>query len=177
QRAMFRDDQDRTRFLERLRSASEIFSVRVHAYILMSNHLHLIAETAKATRQLKHAAQVRLSARDEELHIPSCAFGRRHPLAINCDYQKCVQLLGGWCTSATLRSGGQNACKKPKSKRSTGKTFIRQRPTPGGQGGDFLVFEDSRPHQRRPRSSGRHRAGRSGRGTGKDLSADSGAKP
>jgi len=50
----------------------------------MSNHFHLIAETAKATRQLKHAAQVRLSARDEELgHIPSCAFERRHRLAIN----------------------------------------------------------------------------------------------
>jgi hypothetical protein len=37
----------------------------VHAYILMSNHFHLIVETAKATRQLKHAAPVRLSARDE----------------------------------------------------------------------------------------------------------------
>ena len=31
----------------------------------MSNHFHLIAETAKATRQLKHAAPVRLSAHDE----------------------------------------------------------------------------------------------------------------
>jgi REP element-mobilizing transposase RayT len=36
-RVMFRDDHDRTRFLERLRSAVEIFSVRVHAYVLMSN--------------------------------------------------------------------------------------------------------------------------------------------
>ena len=47
-RAIFRDDHDRTRFLERLRSALEIFSVRVHAYVLMSNHFHLIVETPKA---------------------------------------------------------------------------------------------------------------------------------
>jgi putative transposase len=34
--------------LERLRSALEIFSVRVHAYVLMTNHFHLIVETPKA---------------------------------------------------------------------------------------------------------------------------------
>lgn len=47
-RLIFRDDHDRTRFLDRLRSALEIFSVRVHAYLLMSNHFHLIVETPKA---------------------------------------------------------------------------------------------------------------------------------
>jgi len=35
---IFRDDHDRTRFVERLPGALEIFSVRVHAYVLMSNH-------------------------------------------------------------------------------------------------------------------------------------------
>jgi hypothetical protein len=30
------------------RSAIEIFDVRVHAYVLMSNHFHLIVETPKA---------------------------------------------------------------------------------------------------------------------------------
>jgi putative transposase len=47
-RVIFRDDHDRTRFLERLRGALEIFSVRVHAYVLMSNHFHLIVETPRA---------------------------------------------------------------------------------------------------------------------------------
>jgi putative transposase len=47
-RVIFRDDDDRTRFLERLRIAREIFSVRVHAYVLMSNHFHLIVETPRA---------------------------------------------------------------------------------------------------------------------------------
>jgi REP-associated tyrosine transposase len=46
-RVIFGDDHDRTRFLERLRNALEIFSVRVHAYVLMSNHFHLIVETPK----------------------------------------------------------------------------------------------------------------------------------
>jgi len=47
-RLIFRDDHDRTRFLERLWSAREIFSVRVHVYVLMSNHFHLIVETPRA---------------------------------------------------------------------------------------------------------------------------------
>ena len=47
-RVIFRDDHDRTRFLEQLRSALDIFGVRVHAYVLMSNHFHLIVETPKA---------------------------------------------------------------------------------------------------------------------------------
>jgi putative transposase len=47
-RVIFGDDQDRTRFLGRLRGALEICSVRAHAYILMSNHFHLIVETPKA---------------------------------------------------------------------------------------------------------------------------------
>jgi putative transposase len=47
-RVIFRDDHDRTRFLEQLQSALEIFGVRTHAYVLMSNHFHLIVETPKA---------------------------------------------------------------------------------------------------------------------------------
>jgi REP element-mobilizing transposase RayT len=47
-RVIFRDDHDRIRFLAQLESALEIFSVRLHAYVLMSNHFHLIVETPKA---------------------------------------------------------------------------------------------------------------------------------
>lgn len=47
-RVIFRDDHDRARFLERLRSALDIFGVRLHAYVLMSNHFHLMVETPKA---------------------------------------------------------------------------------------------------------------------------------
>jgi REP-associated tyrosine transposase len=47
-RVIFRDDGDRTCFLERLGSALDMFSVHVHAYVLMSNNFHLIVETPKA---------------------------------------------------------------------------------------------------------------------------------
>jgi REP element-mobilizing transposase RayT len=46
---IFRDDHDRTRFLGQLENALEMFSVRLHAYVLMSNHFHLIVETPKST--------------------------------------------------------------------------------------------------------------------------------
>jgi len=45
---IFRDDRDRTLFLEKLRVSIEIYDVMLHAYVLMGNHFHLIAETPKA---------------------------------------------------------------------------------------------------------------------------------
>lgn len=47
-REIFRDDRDRTVFLEKLQSSLEIYSVRLHSYVLMDNHFHLIVETPKA---------------------------------------------------------------------------------------------------------------------------------
>jgi REP element-mobilizing transposase RayT len=47
-RAIFKDDQDRRAFLERLRQSLQIYTVRLHAYVLMNNHFHLIVETPKA---------------------------------------------------------------------------------------------------------------------------------
>lgn len=42
---IFRDDRDRMRFLELLSQSSEIYYVKVYAYVLMSNHFHLLVET------------------------------------------------------------------------------------------------------------------------------------
>jgi putative transposase len=47
-RVIFRDDHDRTLFLEKLKVSMEIYGVKLHAYVLMSNHFHFIAETPKA---------------------------------------------------------------------------------------------------------------------------------
>lgn len=44
---IFRDDQDRSVFLERLCVSLEIYTVRLHAYVLMDNHFHLIVQTPK----------------------------------------------------------------------------------------------------------------------------------
>jgi REP element-mobilizing transposase RayT len=47
-KAIFRDDQDRERFLELLGRTVEQFDVRLHAYVLMDNHYHLLIETRRA---------------------------------------------------------------------------------------------------------------------------------
>ena len=47
-RDIFRDDSDRFHFLELLGELSERFGVRVHAYVLMDNHYHLLLETPEA---------------------------------------------------------------------------------------------------------------------------------
>ena len=47
-RVIFRGDHDRTLFLEKLKVSIEIYGVTLHAYVLMSNHFHFIAETPKA---------------------------------------------------------------------------------------------------------------------------------
>lgn len=44
-RAIFRDDADRTAFLSVLAKAVERFAWRLHAYVLMGNHYHLLLET------------------------------------------------------------------------------------------------------------------------------------
>jgi putative transposase len=44
-RAIYRDDRDRGHFLELIEEAVSRFGVVVHAYVLMSNHYHLVVET------------------------------------------------------------------------------------------------------------------------------------
>ena len=45
---IFKDDQDRRRFLETLGEACDKTSWQVHAYCVMGNHFHLVVETPKA---------------------------------------------------------------------------------------------------------------------------------
>ena len=47
-RRIFADDDDREAFLERLRKSLEIYDVRLHAYVLMHDHFHLMVETPGA---------------------------------------------------------------------------------------------------------------------------------
>ena len=47
-KAIFRGDADREKFLELLGRAVEEFYLRVHGYVLMSNHYHLLIETPKS---------------------------------------------------------------------------------------------------------------------------------
>ena len=45
---IFRDDNDRKRFLEVLGKSAEVFHVEVHCYVLMSNHFHFLLKTPEA---------------------------------------------------------------------------------------------------------------------------------
>ena len=45
---IFRDDRDRKRFLDILAEFPERFGTRLHAYVLMDNHFHLVLETPEA---------------------------------------------------------------------------------------------------------------------------------
>jgi REP element-mobilizing transposase RayT len=47
-RAIFKDDQDRKRFLETLAESCEKTGWHIHAYVLMDNHYHLLVETPEA---------------------------------------------------------------------------------------------------------------------------------
>jgi REP element-mobilizing transposase RayT len=47
-KAIYRDDSDRAHFLELLGELTERFGLRVHAYVLMDNHFHLLVETPEA---------------------------------------------------------------------------------------------------------------------------------
>ena len=55
QRLTFRDDRDRDHFLELLAEWTDRFGLRLHAFVLMPNHYHLLAETTEAN--LSHAMQ------------------------------------------------------------------------------------------------------------------------
>jgi len=47
-RAIFRDEKDRVHFVELLADWVERFGLRMHAYVLMDNHYHLLVETPRA---------------------------------------------------------------------------------------------------------------------------------
>ena len=47
-KSIFRADADRAHFLELLGELRERFGLRVHAYVLMDNHFHLLVETPEA---------------------------------------------------------------------------------------------------------------------------------
>ena len=42
---IFRDDRDRSKFLGYLSEGAERYKVKVHCYVLMENHFHLVATT------------------------------------------------------------------------------------------------------------------------------------
>ena len=54
-RAIFRDDQDRRRFLDYLGEAVKKYCLQIHAFCLMPNHYHIEIETSQGN--ISHAMQ------------------------------------------------------------------------------------------------------------------------
>jgi REP element-mobilizing transposase RayT len=68
-RPIYRDDRDRSVFLEKLRGSLDNYQVECHAYVLMSNHFHLLVATPKGN----------LSEFMRHFNISyTAAFNRRH---------------------------------------------------------------------------------------------------
>ena len=62
--AIFTDDLDRTRLLEFLRESVDVGRLIVHAYILMTNHFHLLCETPAAGLSRSTASNVGWTSRN-----------------------------------------------------------------------------------------------------------------
>lgn len=48
QREIFQDDKDREKFLSILKESVSIYNIKIHSYVLMINHFHLLLETPLA---------------------------------------------------------------------------------------------------------------------------------
>jgi len=67
---IFRDDRDRSKFLEYLAEGAERYRVKLHCYVLMENHFHLVVTTTEANlskwmHQLKTAYTIYFNRRHQ----------------------------------------------------------------------------------------------------------------
>jgi putative transposase len=63
--AVFADDADRRTYLDLLARSLDVFTVEVHAYVLMGNHVHLLASSAQRgaiSRVMRRVAQCHAQA-------------------------------------------------------------------------------------------------------------------
>jgi putative transposase len=64
--AIFRDDRDRETFLTTLGQACERTGWRVHAWVLMTNHYHLLVETPEPNRGQRRGQSLRLTGEEKK---------------------------------------------------------------------------------------------------------------
>ena len=102
---VFDDDRDRGRFLETLEEACAKTGWRVHAYVLMANHYHLLLETPEANlvdgmKWLQGAYTQRYNARHK---VRGYLFQGRYKAVpveageLPCGGESCQFAVGGCC--------------------------------------------------------------------------------
>ena len=77
-RAIFQDDKDRWHILDLLSALPERFGIRIHAYVLMSNHYHLLVQTPKGNLS-------------QGIHWLNCSYG----IWFNCRHRRVGPLYQG----------------------------------------------------------------------------------
>ena len=58
---IFRDDQDRLYYLERVEHYRKHYWLKIYAYVLMSNHVHFLLETSKTPLSKIHSSRSQVS--------------------------------------------------------------------------------------------------------------------
>ena len=106
QEAIVRDDADRATFLRTLGAASERSGFRIHAFVLMRNHYHLLLETPQANLSLgmgwlQNAFTRRINTRHE---LSGHLFGGRYK-AILVEPGKCFWALLDYIHLNPVRAG------------------------------------------------------------------------
>jgi len=86
--AIVTDDVDRERFLAEVRESAALYKLAVHAYVLMDNHLHLLA-TPETVQSLSRAMQ---------------SLGRRYVAAFNQRHGRTGTLWDGRFRAAPLEA-------------------------------------------------------------------------
>ncbi len=129
---IFRDDRDRSKFLGYLAEGAERYRVKVHCYVLMENHFHLVATTpegnlSKWMHQLKTAYRLVL----EGLGISSLGgTGLIGEIEDPFEAVKWQQVLGGEGFLRQLKDHWNQRVERPKNsdRRETGQLLERSRP-------------------------------------------------
>lgn len=86
--AVFVDDADRIRYLRGLHEAAEVHSLSIHAYVLMDNHVHLLATPS----------------RDDSLALTMQAVGRSYVRAFNRRHGRSGTLWEGRFRSSLIEA-------------------------------------------------------------------------
>ncbi|HOW97387.1 MAG TPA: transposase [Kiritimatiellia bacterium] len=77
-RAIFHDDHDRRHFLDLLGALPERFGIRIHAYVLMTNHYHVLVQTPQGNLS-------------QGIHWLNCSYG----IWSNCRHRRVGPLYQG----------------------------------------------------------------------------------
>jgi REP element-mobilizing transposase RayT len=91
-RAIFSDDADRRTSLDILAQSAQIYTVEIHAHILMTNHFHLVVGTLQGN----------LSRFMQRFITAYAAYDNRRHRGLAAIFSRAVTRLSWWRRTATV---------------------------------------------------------------------------